>query len=135
MSDLNAVSLEGLTTEWLCVDVDGCKTVNIYKSSNLQLTITVIPVFQYLGLYYGDFNCWHTGWRYDSISRGGKCLANLAAQDNLVFLHHLKDAPSFFSGLWNTDTIPDLTLRVLVMTVSLWIDVFLRNSLTDNTDL
>ena len=72
-------SLEGWVTEWLCVDVDGCKIVNIYKPPNLQLIPAAILVFQHFCLYSGDFNCWHTDWGYYSISPDGECLANSAA--------------------------------------------------------
>ena len=49
-------SLEGFATEWLCVNVDGCEFVSIYKPSNSELTPTAIPVFQDPSLYFGDFN-------------------------------------------------------------------------------
>ena len=100
--------LEESATEWLCVDVDGCKIVNIYKPPNLQLTSTAIPVFQDRCLYSGDFNCWHTDWVHDYIIIDGECLDNLAAQGNLLLLHNLKDAPRFFSGRWHTGNNPDL---------------------------
>ena len=92
------------------MDVDGCKIVNIYKPSNSQLTPTAIPVFQHLCLYSGNFNCWQTDWGYDSISPDGECLANWAAQGNLVLLHIPKNAPSFFSGRWHISTNPDLAI-------------------------
>ena len=101
-------SLEGSAIEWLCVDVDGCNIVNIYKPPNSQLTPMAIPVFQYPCLYAGDFNCWHTDWGYDSITPDGERLADWAAQGNLVLLYSSKDPPSFFSGRWNTGTNPDL---------------------------
>ena len=97
-------SLEGSANEWLCVDVDGCKIVNIYKPPNSQLTPTAISVFQQPCLSSGDFNCWNTDWGYDSISPDGECLANWAALDNFVLLHDPKDVPSFFSGRWHTGT-------------------------------
>ena len=30
--------------KWLCVDIDGCKIVNVYKPPTSQLKLTVIPV-------------------------------------------------------------------------------------------
>ena len=72
-------SFEGSATEWLCVNVDGCKIVNIYKPPNSQLTAIVIAVFESPCRYSGDSNCWHTHWGYDFISPDGECLANWAA--------------------------------------------------------
>ena len=66
-------------------------------------------MFEHPCLYSGDFKCRHTNWRYDSISPGEECLANWAAQGNLVLLHNFKNASSFFSGRWHTSTNPDLT--------------------------
>ena len=100
--------LEGSAIEWLCVDVNGCKIVNIYKTSNSQLTPTVILVFHHLCLYSGDFNCSHTDWGHDSISPNGNRLANWAAQCNLVLLHNPRNAPSFFSGSWHIGTNPNI---------------------------
>jgi len=48
------------TIEWLCINVDECKIVNIYKPPHSLLTPTAIPVFPYPCLYSGDFNCQHT---------------------------------------------------------------------------
>ena len=101
-------TLERSATEWLCVDVDGCKIVNIYKPPNSQLTPTAIPVFQHHRLYSGDFNCWHIDWGHDFISLDGECLNNCAAQGNLVLLNKPKDAPRFFSGRWHTGNNPYL---------------------------
>jgi len=85
------------TIEWLCVDVDGYKIVNIYKAPPSRLTLTAIPVFPYLCLYSGDFYCQLTNWRYNTISADGECLVDWAMKNNLVLLHNSKDAPSFYS--------------------------------------
>jgi len=44
-------------TEWLCVDVAGCKIINVYKSPRSRFTPTAIPRFPHPSLYVGDFNC------------------------------------------------------------------------------
>ena len=44
-------------TEWLCVDVDGYKIVNIYKLPPTRLQVSDLPVFTHPCLYAGDFNC------------------------------------------------------------------------------
>ena len=57
-------SSERSAIEWLCVDIDVCKIVNVYKPTTSQLTLTAIPVFPYPYLYAGDFNCQHQHrWR------------------------------------------------------------------------
>ena len=38
-------SLEKSASEWLCVDIDGWKIVNIYKAPNSQLTPTTFRCF------------------------------------------------------------------------------------------
>ena len=43
--------------EWLCVDVDGYKMVNVYKPSPTRLRTLDISVFPHPCLYAGDFNC------------------------------------------------------------------------------
>ena len=42
--------------EWLCVDVDDYKIVNVYKPPPTSLDL---PVFPHPCLYAGDFNCRH----------------------------------------------------------------------------
>ena len=44
-------------TEWLCVDVDGYKIVNIYKPPPTRLQVSDLPVFTHPCRYAGDFNC------------------------------------------------------------------------------
>jgi len=89
--------------------VDRYKIVNIYKPpSSSRLTPTAIPVFPHPCLYSGDFNCQHTDWGYNTISADGECLVDWATKNNLVLLNNPKDAPSFYSGRWNTGTNPDL---------------------------
>ena len=95
-------------TEWLCVDVDGYKIVNIYKPPPTRLQDSDLPVFPHPCLYAGDFNSPHTEWGYNSNSTDGTCLAAWASTNNLVLLHNPKDAASFHSCRWNTGTNPDL---------------------------
>ena len=45
--------------EWLCMDVDGYKIVNVYKPSRTQLHFLGLSVFPHPCLYAGDFNCRH----------------------------------------------------------------------------
>ena len=41
-------SLDRSAIKWVYVNIDGCKTVSVYKLPILQLTLTAIPVFPYL---------------------------------------------------------------------------------------
>ena len=94
--------------EWLCVDVDGYKIVNVYKPPPTRLRSLDLPVYPHPCLYAGDFNCRHADWGYDDNSPDGKCLAGWASINCLALLYNAKDAASFHSGRWNTGTNPDL---------------------------
>ena len=95
-------------TEWLCVDVDKYKIVNVYKPPPIRLQVSFVPVFPHPCLYAGDSNVQHVDWGYDANSADGECLVFWANTNNLVLLHSPKDAASFHSGRWNTSTNPDL---------------------------
>ena len=94
--------------EWLCVDVDCYKIVNVYKPLRTRLRSLDLPVFPHPCLYAGDFNCRHADWGYDDNSQDGECLAGWASINCLALLYNTKDAASFYSGRWNTGTNPDL---------------------------
>ena len=100
-------------TEWLCVDVDGYKIVNIYKHPSTRLQVSDLPVFTHPCLYAGDFNCLHVDWGYNTNSADGDCLLAWASSNNLALLHDPKDEPSFHSGCWNTGTNPDLAFTTV----------------------
>ena len=51
--------------EWLCVNVDGYKIVNVYKPPPKRLRNMDLLVFPHPCLYTGDFNCRHAHWGYD----------------------------------------------------------------------
>ena len=93
--------------EWLCVDVDGYKIVNVYKPPITRLRTLDVPVFPHPCVYAGDFNCRHADWGYDDNSQGD-CLAGWASINCLALLYNAKNAASFYSGRWNTGTNPDL---------------------------
>ena len=94
--------------EWLCVDVDGYKIVNVYKPLPTRLQTLDLPVFPHPCLYTGDFNCRYADWGYDDNSLDGECLAGWASINCLAFLYNAKDAACFYSGCWNTGTNPNL---------------------------
>ena len=85
-------------TKWLCVDVDGYKIVNIYKTPPTRLQVSDLPVFTHPCLYAGDFNCPHADWGYNTNSADGDCLLAWVSSNNLALLHDPKDEPSFHSG-------------------------------------
>ena len=94
--------------EWLCVDVDGYKIVNVYKLPPTRLRTLDLPVYPHTCFYAGDFNCCHADWGYDDNSPDGECLAGWASINCLALLYNAKDAASFYSGRWNTGTNLDL---------------------------
>ena len=87
-----------LETEWLCIDIDVYKMINVYKPQLICLQVSNLPVFPHTCLYAGNFNCQHVDLGYDANSTDGKCLVGWANTNNLVPLHNLKDAASFHSG-------------------------------------
>ena len=94
--------------EWLCVDVDGYKIVNVYKPPPTRLRTLDLLVFPHPCLYAGDFNCRHADWDYNDNSPDGECLAGWASINCLALRYNAKEASSFYSGRWNTGTNPDL---------------------------
>ena len=75
--------------EWLCVDVDGYKIVNVYKPPPTRLRTLDLPVFPHPCLYAGDFNCRHADWSYDGNNSDGECLAGWASINCLALLYVL----------------------------------------------
>ena len=55
-------SLPTSEIDWLCVDVDGYKIVNVYKPPPTRLQTLDLPVFPHPCLYAGDFNYRHVTW-------------------------------------------------------------------------
>ena len=91
--------------EWLCVDVDGYKIVNVYKPPPTRLRTLDLPVFPHPCLYAGDFNCRHADWGYDDNSPDGD---RVLGWMGIALLYNAKDAASFYSDCWNIGTNPDL---------------------------
>ena len=95
--------------EWLCVDVDGHKIINIHKIPSMRLQISELPVFFHRSLYAGDFNSPHTNWGYSTNNVEAECLATWSDYNILSLLYNLKDQANFHCVCWNTGTNPDLT--------------------------
>ena len=83
--------------EWLCVDVDGYKIVNVYKPPPTAANPGSPSVSSPLPLR-GDFNCRHADWGYYDNSPDGECLAGWASINCLALLYNAKDAASFYSS-------------------------------------
>ena len=84
--------------EWLCVDVDGYKIVNVYKPLPMQFQTLDLPVLPHPCLYAGNFNCNHADWVYDDNSLDGECLAGWASINCLALQYNAKDSASFYFG-------------------------------------
>ena len=86
----------------LCVDVDGCKIVNVYKPPPTRLRSLDLTMFSHPYLYAGDFNCRHVNCGYNDNNLDGECLAVWTSTNCLVLPYNAKDTTSFYSGRWNT---------------------------------
>ena len=84
--------------EWLCVDIDNYKIVNVYKPSPTRLRSLDLPVFPHPCRYASDFNSRRLDWDYDDNSPAGECLAGWASINGLALLYNAKDAASFYLG-------------------------------------
>ena len=92
--------------EWLCVDVDGYKIVNVYKPPPTRLRTLDLPVFPHpcfkLAILIVVMLTGVTIITVRTVS------AWLAGKVLIALLYNAKDAASFYSGRWNTGTNPDL---------------------------
>ena len=98
--------------EWLCVDVDGYKIVNVYKPPPTRLRSLDLPVFPHPCLYAGDFNYRHADWGYEDNSPDGECFADWASINYLALLYNAKDAASFYSGRSSSSSFEEYPLQV-----------------------
>ena len=99
-------------TEWLFVDVAGCKIFNVCKSPRSRFTPTAIPTFPHTNLYVGDFNCQHVNWDYNKTSEG-ESLDSWATANNLGLLYGPKETATFFSHRWNVGNNPGMAFASL----------------------
>ena len=87
-----------LETEWLCVDVDDYRIVNVYKPPPMRLYASDLPVFLHPVIYAGDFNCPRVNWGYRTSCADGVCLVAWASLNDLVPIHNSKDVANFHFG-------------------------------------
>ena len=72
--------------EWVCVDVDNYKIVNVYKPPPTRMQASDLPAFPHPCLYAGDFNCHHVDWGHNINNPDGECLAGWASANNFTLL-------------------------------------------------
>ena len=99
-------------TEWLCVDVDGYKIVNVYKPPPIRLQISDLPVFPHPCLYVSDFNCQHVDWTYDANSADGKFL--VGCQIPIILYYSITQRMPLASTLATEIQVPTRILHSLV---------------------
>ena len=71
--------------EWVCVDVDDYKIINVYKPPPTRMQASDLPAFPHPCFYAGDFNCHHVDWGYDNSNPDGECLAGWANNFTLLY--------------------------------------------------
>ena len=70
--------------EWVCVDVDNYKIVNVCKPPPIRMQASDLPAFPHPCLYAGAFNCHHVDWGYDNSNPDSECLAGWASANNFT---------------------------------------------------
>ena len=85
--------------EWLCVDVEGYRMVNVYKLPPTRLQASDLPVFPHPVLYVGDFNCPDVNWGYGTSSADEEWLVAWESLNGLFPLHDPKDVAPFILAL------------------------------------
>ena len=98
-------SSERSAIEWLCMDIDGCNIVYVYKPPTLQHTLTAISMFLYIMqvilyecLCASDFNCQHTDWAIIIPTQMKN--AWLTGQSRKIFLSYVTIKMSLVSSLF-----------------------------------
>ena len=122
-------------TEWLCVDVDGYKIVNIYKPPPTRLQVSDLPVFTQPCLYAGDFNCPHVDWGYNTNSADGAAYWPGQAPIILPFSTIPRMNLAFILGARTLALTRILPLPPSVLIVTCLIDASWRSFLGHKIDL
>uniref|UniRef100_W5N943 Endonuclease/exonuclease/phosphatase domain-containing protein n=1 Tax=Lepisosteus oculatus TaxID=7918 RepID=W5N943_LEPOC len=84
------------TTQWIAIEIEGFTIV------------IILPSYMHPVIYAGDFNCQHTNWGYRKNAPEGEVLAKWASIQGLTLLFDKKQANTFFSARWQSETNPDL---------------------------
>ena len=75
---------------WLWVNADGYKIVNIHKPPPTQLQSLDILVFPQSCHYAGDFNFCHVDWDYDDNIPNDECLVGWASIYSFALLYNVR---------------------------------------------
>ena len=109
--------------EWVCVDVDNYKVVNVYKPPPTRMQASDLPAFPHPCLYAGDFNCHHVDWGYDNNNPDGECLDGWASANNFTLLYSPKEAASVSTLAAGKHT----PTQILHLPVSIWTVAYLTD--------
>ena len=101
-------SAETSPVQWNAIQIDDLTVVNVYKPPKVLWPSPPLPPFRGQTLYAGDFNSPHISWSYKRNSPDGIALHEWYEQLDLRCLYDPKQASSFCSARWNSNTNPDL---------------------------
>ena len=83
----------------VCVDVNRCKIVNIYKPLPTRLQASNLLMLLHSCLYAGDFNYSHNDWCNGADE---ECLADWESSNSIALLYNSIESTSLHSDRWNT---------------------------------
>ena len=122
-------------TEWLCMDVDGYKIVNIFKPPPTRLQVSDLPVFTHPCLYVGDFNRPMSTGVITPTARMETAYWPGQAPITLPFFTFPRMNLVFTLGAGTLALTPILSSPPSVLIVACPIDAFWRSFLGHNIDL
>jgi len=103
-------SPEQSETEWMCIDVAGCKIINVYKPPRSRLA--PIRPSRHFHIHTPVCNWWFQlpTWQlgYSKTSPNGESLNLRETANTLGLLYDAKEGISFSSHRWNVHTNRDL---------------------------
>ena len=107
--------------EWVCVDVDNYKIVNVYKPPPTRMQASDLPAFPHPCLYAGDFNCHHVDWGYNNNNPDGECLAGQVPTTSPCYIAPRRPPVSILAAGKQTPT------QILHLPVSIWTVAYLTD--------
>lgn len=90
------------------VKIENIIIVNVYKPPVVPWPNRVLPVIPHPTIYLADFDSQHEQWRYSDNNENGLKLADWAEENKLYLIFDAKEKGTFKSGVWGTETNPDL---------------------------
>lgn len=75
--------------ETLALEIDKCTVTSIYKPPNALFTFKKLSIFNTQKIHFviGDFNSYHTGWRYEETDKNVYKVKLWAETNKLVLVH------------------------------------------------